>query len=120
MQLIQILIIVFALFALSRVFLRFRDNKLTKNEFLFWTLVWLAVVVFAFMPQVTSIVSSILGIGRGVDLVIYLSIIVLFYLMFRLYVKVDSIRKDITQLVRKFAIEDEDAKKKQLQKKQKK
>jgi hypothetical protein len=105
MEIIQIIIVIFALFALSRAFLRFKDNKLTKTEFLFWTLIWLAVIVFAFTPRLTSWVSSLLGIGRGVDLIIYLSIIVLFYLIFRLYVKMESIRKDITLLVRKFAIE---------------
>mgnify|MGYP001203859899 CR=1 FL=1 len=108
MEIIQIIIVLFALFALSRAFLRFKDNKLTKIEFVFWGLVWVVAIVLSFIPGILGFFSKILGIGRGTDLLIYLSIILLFYLIFRLYVKMESIRKDITLLVRKFAIENKD------------
>jgi len=112
MEIIQVLIIIFALFAMSRAILRFRDGKLTKSEFLFWLAVWLAIIVFAFTPNLTTQISILIGIGRGMDLLMYVSVIVLFYLMFRLYVKAESLEKDITFLVRKFAIENDKKEKK--------
>ena len=104
MQIIQVIIIIFALFALSRVFLRFKDNKLTKNEFMFWVFVWLAVIIIAIIPSITTALSQQLGIGRGMDLIVYISIIVLFYLIFRVYVKTEHIEKEITMVVRKVAL----------------
>jgi len=104
MELIQVIIIIFALFALSRVFLRFKDNKLSKNEFMFWVLVWLAVIITAIIPSIISALSQKFGIGRGMDLLVYISILVLFYLIFRLYVKTERIEKEITVIVRKTAM----------------
>jgi hypothetical protein len=112
MEIIQILIIIFALFALSRAFLRFKDNKLTKNEFLFWTLIWLVAIVISFIPSLLIYLSKWLGIGRGADLIVYISIIILFYIIFRLYVKLESVEKEITQVVRKLALKGEEKKKK--------
>ena len=108
MEIIQIVIIIFALFALSRVFLRFKDNKLTRNEFIFWIVIWVAVIIVSIIPSITGVLSQKLGIGRGIDLLIYLSIIVLFYLMFRLYVKLESVEKEITALVRRVALDKKD------------
>lgn len=112
MQVIQIIIIIFALFALSRAILRFKDNKLTKNEFVFWILIWGAVILISVIPSVISPLSSVFGIGRGMDLIVYISIIILFYLIFRLYVKLESVEKEITLVVRRIAINTKNRKRK--------
>ena len=111
MQAIQVIIIIFDLFALSRAVLRFKDNKLTKNEFMFWILIWGAVIVISIIPSVISPISNIFGIARGMDLIVYLSIIILFYLIFRLYVKLESVEKEITLVVRRIALKNKPKKK---------
>lgn len=108
--------ILFALFALSRVILRFKDKNISFTELLFWCIVWGSVISVALFPQIFVTLSSILGIGRGVDTLLYFGMILLFYLLFRLYVKVETQQKDITKLVRIIALNDEE-KKKALQKK---
>lgn len=110
--LLQTVIIVFTLFALSRIYLRFREGKVSKGEALFWTLIWCAVVVLVFIPQVTDYFADLLGIKRGINIVIYVSIILLFYLLFRLYVKIDTMNQDITKIVREIALQKEVKKKK--------
>ena len=110
MQIIQLLIIVFALFALSRAFLRFKDNALSIRDFVFWLVLWLGLITVASMPELILRVSEILGIGRGVDMILYLGMVALFYLIFRLYVKIENQEKDITSIVRKIAIEKESKK----------
>jgi hypothetical protein len=112
MEIIQILGIVFALFAFSRAYLRFKDNKLTKNEFIFWVLIWFVVIAISLAPNILGLFSNILGIGRGMDLIIVISIVVLFYLIFRLYVQLEGVKKEITTLVRRVALEGKNKKKK--------
>jgi hypothetical protein len=46
------------------------------------------------------------------DLIIVISIVVLFYLIFRLYVQLEGVKREITALVRKVALEDKNKKKK--------
>ena len=102
---IQIIIIIFALFALSRTYFRLQDNKISKAEFVLWTFVWISVIIVAFIPKVIIILSRFFGLGRGLDLAISTSIILLLYLIFRAYVKIEMIEQELTDIVRKLAKE---------------
>lgn len=104
MQLVQVLIIIFALFAFSRSVLRAKDRAITKWEFLFWSGIWISIIIVALLPDVSSFFARSLGIQRGVDIALYSSVIVLFYLIFRLYVKLDKIEQDITKVVREITL----------------
>ena len=106
MELIQIVGAVFALFALSRVLLQLKRRSMTLNEGLFWMFVWISVIVFLIFPEFFGYVADILGVGRGVDALMYISIVVLFYLIYRLYAKVDTLERQITYIVREIAIRD--------------
>ncbi len=103
MELIQILIILFALFAFSRAVLRLRGKEIKTKEFFLWSFVWIAVIIVAARPSTVIFISGALGIGRAVDLLLYASIILLFYLMFRLYVKAENIEHAITTVTRERA-----------------
>lgn len=104
MELIQIIIILFALFAYSRVVARTKDKNINPNEFIFWSIIWILVIAVALIPGITSIFAGVFGIGRGADFAVYISIIILFYLIFRVYVKAEKIEKDITKLVREVSL----------------
>ncbi|MFO8015514.1 MAG: DUF2304 family protein [Candidatus Woesearchaeota archaeon] len=103
-MLFQIIVVLFVLFAWSRVLLRFRERKISQWEFAFWSLLWIAVLVVLFIPAITEPIAGILSIGRGVDVVVYLSIVLLFYLVFRIYVKIEGIEKEITSIVRESSL----------------
>ena len=79
---IQIIVILFSLFAISRVILRFKDRSVTLQSLFFWVILWMATVLFVMLPRTASILTNFFGVGRGADLLIYLSIILLFYLIF--------------------------------------
>ena len=104
MGFIQILIILFALFAFSRVVLRARDRAITRNEFVFWSLVWCSVIFTAMIPGIASFFANLLGVQRGTDVFIYIGLVALFYLIFRLYVVLESNEKKLTNLVREIAL----------------
>ena len=102
---IQGFAIIFAVFALSRVILRFKERAVSFRELIFWSVLWLAMILIAFLPGISGFIANIFGIGRGVDVLVYVSIIVLFYVLFRLYVKLDSMEQEITKLVRIVSLE---------------
>ena len=108
---IQILIIVFAVFALSRTIKKLRDGQLKTSEFYGWSLLWGIVIVVAIIPQVTTFLSNLVGVGTGTDLALYVSVILLFYLVFRIYVKLDVMEQNITAVVRNVAIKNKVKKK---------
>jgi len=110
-MLIQIILILFILFAISKVALRYKDKIISLQEFILWTIFWFLVGFVVILPDSTSYVANLVGVGRGVDLVLYVSVLILFYLIFRVLVRVDKIEKDITKIVRKNALDKEKNKK---------
>ena len=98
------------LFFWSRAILRYKDRVISFWEFLMWSAVWLAALVVVARPEVTGAAAERLGIGRGSDVVVYVSIIILFYLLFRIYIKLDILERQITNLVRALAIQEAQSK----------
>ncbi len=96
--------IIFCLFAFSRAVLRFKAGEINTKELMFWGTIWLGVVVLFLLPNFISFISKFFGINRGVDLVIYISIVLLFYLIFRIYVRLENIHHDTTRIVRELAL----------------
>lgn len=103
----QIFFALFALFAIISVFKRKKTGELGKRGSFFWILFWLSILTAVLWPESTTVLANALGIGRGADFVLYLSIMVIFYLLFRLHIKIESISRDITKVVRKEALRDD-------------
>ncbi|OGH69552.1 MAG: hypothetical protein A3C90_00355 [Candidatus Magasanikbacteria bacterium RIFCSPHIGHO2_02_FULL_51_14] len=103
--LFQSLFIIFALVAVGSVIRRSKDDMLGPKAMIFWILFWLAAIVVVLWPESASKIAEFFGIGRGADLVVYASLAIVFYLLFKLNVKLDSLNRDITKVVRKNALE---------------
>jgi len=101
---IQIIATVFLLFAAIKVIRKYKDKNFNVKELIFWLIIWLITGIVFWLPQTTSYLANLLGIGRGADLVIYSSIIIIFYLLFRIYVNLDKQQQEITKIVRHLAI----------------
>lgn len=102
----QIILSVFLLFALSRVVMQVRSTKLSVSQFVFWGGVFILAIVGVMDPELTTHIARILGIGRGADVVLYISITLLFYLIFRLSIALEETKREISELVRKIALRD--------------
>lgn len=102
----QLVLTIFLAFALSRVYLRFRGGNLSLFGFLFWTFLFGLAIGVVLFPELTGNIARSAGIGRGADAVIYTSIVLIFYLVFRLYVYLQDIRQEITTLIRKLALKE--------------
>lgn len=61
-------------------------------------------LIFVFFPDLTSTIAHRLGVGRGVDLVFYISIITFWFVIIKLYVRIRKLEKTITDIVRKDAL----------------
>jgi len=101
---VQIILLVFVLFAASRAVLQFRGGTIRFGALSFWLLIWAVALLAIFYPEETTRIARILGIGRGVDIVVYSSIAILFYLVFRLHVYLENIRTEISQLIREVSL----------------
>ena len=106
MTLVQLLIIGLAVLLLFRTIAGFKKKKTSLGTFIFWLGLWLAIIASAILPQITDFLSEILGVGRGVDVAIYFSIILLFFLVYKIMVRLERIEYEITEIVRHLALKE--------------
>src|SRR5205814_962904 len=100
MSAIQIVLVAFAAFAFSRAVLGLRRGTLTIRPFVLWSLFWVAVVLVAVRPETTVVIARAFGVGRGADLAIYLALLLVFFLIFRLFARIEDLERELTKLVR--------------------
>lgn len=102
-MLIQYVLILVIIFILLQTLAKFRAKNIGFREFLFWVIFWLAVGAVILMPKATIFLANYLGVGRGADLVVYASLIFVFYMIFRIFSRQNKIEKDISKIVEEVA-----------------
>jgi len=104
MQPIQIAALIVAVIHLARIISLWRGSKIPTKAAIFWFFVWFAVLIIVFFTPAIDALSKPIGVGRGIDLVVYIAILGLFYVVFQLYMKIDKLEREITKLVREIAL----------------
>lgn len=106
----QLLASVFILFTVQRIVKRYQQELIPKSELFVWLVFWAGLAGAIWWPRGTDIVAHWLGVSRGVDLVVTASLAVIFYLVFQIFSHVHRLQRELTQLVRKLAIKEQEAK----------
>ncbi len=101
----QFFLIVFSLYAIARSFRQYSQKQVSKYWVVVWSVLWLVVAGVALMPQATDRVAAFAGVGRGADLLVYLAVTFLLYAVLRLMLRQQKMSEEITELVRKIAID---------------
>ena len=109
-MLIKILTLIFVTLLITRVGAKLKKKELTPKESLFWGILWFAVGVVVLYPSLADRLAAAAGLqtATGIDLVVYVAVGVVFYLVFRLYIRLDRIEHNLTKLARHLALRDND------------
>lgn len=83
-----------------------KEKIIDKTFYFFWLGFWLVVLVLVNFTQILSYLAQLLGIGRGVDFAVYVSIIFIFNLLFVFFQKIKKIEKEITKIIREIALKE--------------
>ncbi len=108
MNIIQYILLLLIIFVIHRIWTRWHNREISRREWLGWSLFWLAAGISVLLPKTTDLVAGKLGLasGRGVDLIVYISIPLIFYILFRLLVKIDNLEQNITKITRHLSLRD--------------
>jgi hypothetical protein len=102
---IQIFLISVAMGALAFAWRRARQDVLPAGQAALWSMLWIAVAVVAALPQTATMIANRVGVGRGTDLVLYVAVALLFLLVFRVFVGMERVERQVTLLVRHEALQ---------------
>ena len=108
-MIIKIIVSIFVLLVISRTYLRFKEGSINLFSLFLWNILWATIAFFVWWPGLSSSIAGMAGVGRGVDFFIYISIVVIFYAIFRIFLKLEFIEREITQIVRKLALGKDDS-----------
>src|SRR5688572_7139889 len=61
-------------------------------------------VLFILQPELTQRIANKLGVGRGADLVFYISIMLFWFMILKLYARLRSLEQKFTDYIRKDAL----------------
>ena len=86
---------------------RYFKGKNSLIAVVLWSIFWIIVSLFAIFPNVSSAFARLFGITRGLDFVIILVFVVLFYTVLKLYFIVDKMQNEINTLVKELALKNE-------------
>jgi hypothetical protein len=80
-------------------------GRARKRVTILWMIIWLTGAGATIWPNATRDVARKLGIGRGTDLVMYCSVLLLMIGLFYVYTRMRHMDRTMTLLVRELAIE---------------
>jgi small membrane protein len=100
---IQFILIIGFLFTGLFYFVRLRNR--IADVLLLFILVG-AAVLFILFPEWTNVLAKQLGVGRGTDLVLYVGIVLFYFVILKLYARMRKLEQQITDLIRKQALDE--------------
>ena len=86
---------------------RYLNGKNSAVSTVLWALFWVVVSIFSLFPELSNNFARLVGITRGLDFIIILVFIVLFYTVLRLYFIIDKLQNDLNTVVKQVAIQNE-------------
>jgi len=92
---------------LARLIWQKHLKQITASEYLFWMSFWLlSAVIISSIKQIDKLVSSLGFTGSGIQVLLYLAVATLFYLVFRIRLKQERLERDISKLNEALSRED--------------
>jgi len=101
----QIIALIIILVFIWRLFIQKNKNQISKNEFTLWFVFWLlGAFAIVFIKQIDKLFETLGFSGPGINYLVYLAIISLFYLIFKLRLKIAKLEKQLTKITREIAL----------------
>ncbi len=95
----QLLAIIIITFFLIRLFGQKKKKQITSNEFSVWLIFWLiALIAIIFLKQIDILVASLGFSGTGINILVYLALLALIFLVFRMRLTIAKMEKNISEL----------------------
>ena len=103
---VNILAPLLALIMMAKAYSGWRRGERTGRELLIWITIWGGIGAFGLFPKLADFLPPIIGLKSGVNVIIFLSLILVFSLIFKLFTIVESIDQKLTDLTRAIALKE--------------
>lgn len=105
MNLFQIVALLPLLYLIVQTLRGVLRSQIRKRVAALWLSLWLGTASALLWPKMTVVVAQRMGIGRGADLVMYISVVLMLVGFFYIYTRFRRLDRQLTQLVRSLAVD---------------
>ena len=106
MDYIQILVLIAILLMAAKLFIFSRRGEISSRRLGLWIIFLIIIGVLVFYPGLTDRAALFLGIDRGTDAAFFGAILLIFYLLFKIFMRLEGMEGNITKLVRELALKE--------------
>jgi len=104
----KIFSILLGLIAIAKSYVDFRSRLESLQMFLFWTLTWLLIIIVALFPGLVDILlGAFAGERAGLGTFFGMGLVFLFFLVYRIYVKLERVEQKLTRTIQELALRDD-------------
>lgn len=90
---------------LMRLFVQYRHKKIPLAQFIFWLCFWLSGGVLVLYLRSLDRLAARLGFSSsGIEILLYIAVVALFYYIFKLRLRLESLENDLTSVIRSQAL----------------
>ena len=101
----QFLAFIIIFYFLFRLFWQKKKNEISRNEFIFWSIFWaVSMLLILFIKKIDQLVANFGFTASGIDVLLYASVIIIFYLIFRLRLRMEKIERNLTKIIREITL----------------
>jgi hypothetical protein len=100
----QVIILIIAGLLILRKFVMLLRRKVGFREFVLAALIWGAFAAFSLFPNVITLIGHALGFELGINALLVITTLILFYIVLMLLIKIDRVDQNLTKLVRAEAL----------------
>ena len=102
----QIFSLVLALIVISKSYVDLRSRRESLPMFVVWTLTWTAIVAVALFPSLIDVLLRGSTAGTGIGRILGMGVVFEFFLLYRVYTRVERLEQKIAALVQEVALQD--------------
>ena len=107
MSVYQIILAIIAVIFLGTGITRFlkQEKSQTLFKFLVTVIIWGSIFIFSVVPSASHSLSRALGLGNNLNTLIFIGFVILFVIVFKLLNIIERLERNISEIVRKEALE---------------
>ncbi len=107
MDYIQTFTFIIAAVVSAKLLFSYRMREISFTRFAGWLILWLLFVLFVFVPGLADKIASFSGVDRGTDMAFFGAFLMVFYILFKFFSRLEKLERNITTIVRELALRED-------------
>jgi hypothetical protein len=103
----KIFSVLFAAIVISKSYVDLRARAESLQMFIFWVVTWTMIMLVALFPSIVDFLIASSRYGQtGLGTVFGMGLVFLFFVVYRIYVKMESVEQKLTKTIQELALKD--------------